>query len=80
MREKAWGVFCNRNEVETMSVKLKKAGLDIFEVRPLTMVERMTYLKYPTALLYSEPCIVMFHATTLQYRWFIFKNRLTRVM
>ena len=79
MKEKAWGIFCNKNEVETMKAKLEKFGRDIFEVRPLTVVEKLTYVKDPV-LLANEPYIIMFHATTLQYRWFLFKNRLTKVM
>ena len=79
MKTKAWGLFCNKDEVETMSAKLEKSGLDIFEVRPLTMIEKFTYVKDPI-LFANEPHIVMFHATTLQYRLFMFRNRLTRVM
>lgn len=79
MKEKAWGIFCSKDEIETMSMRLEKYGRDIFEVRPLTMAERIAYVKDPM-LFINEPYIIMFHATTLQYRWFIFKNRLTRVM
>lgn len=79
MRTKAWGIFCSKNEVEIMKGKLEKSGRDIFEIRPLTYMERMTYVKDPI-LFSNEPHIIMFHATTLQYRWFTFINRLTRVM
>lgn len=79
MKERAWGIFCRRDEVETMSEKLERSGRDIFEVRPLTAVEKLAYVHDPI-LFANEPYIIMFHASTLQYRWFIFKNRLTRVM
>ena len=79
MKEKAWGIFCNKDEVETMKAKLEKSGRDVFEVRPLTIIEKLTYVKDPI-LFTSEPYIIMFHATTLQYRWFMFKNSLPRVM
>lgn len=79
MKEKAWGIFCKQDEVEVLSERLENADLDIFEVRPLTFVEKLTYVKDP-GLLINEPYVIMFHATTLQYRTFIFRNNLTRVM
>lgn len=79
MKERAWGIFCNKDEVETLSKKLERFGRDIFEVRPLTIYERLAYVKDPV-LFANEPYIIMFHASTLQYRWFVFKNNLARVM
>lgn len=78
MKVKAWGIFCTANEVVNMKEALEKKGMDIFEVRPLTTVEKITY-KINPYLLINEPHIVMFHATTLQYKWFLLKNRLTKV-
>ena len=78
MNKKTWGIFCKGNEIENVKEKLTKRGHDIFEVRPLTMSEKLTYIKDPI-LFANEPHVVMFHATTLQYKWLLFRNGYSKV-
>ena len=77
--KKAWGIFCSEHEVETIKKRLEKRRLDIFEVRPLTLIEKITYVNHPNLYNCVEPYIVMFHATALEYKMFIFMNKLTKV-
>ena len=79
MMKKAWGILCMKNEVEDMKKALEKRDMDIFEVRPLTLEEKFNYTRKDPLLFMNEPHIVMFHATTLQYKWFLFRNELSKV-
>lgn len=76
--KKQWGIFCIKEEVETIKEKLNKAELEIFEVRPLTVCEKIAYVKDPMMYI-NDPYIVMFRATKWQYRKFLFNNRLAKV-
>lgn len=62
-----WGVFVTKNEVEETVEAIKERGLDVFEVRELTHLEKLQYCKDPV-LFTHEPWIVMFNATKWQYR------------
>lgn len=73
MMKKAWGIICKENEVEDIEKALEKRNMDVFEVRPLSYMEMITYLK--DICCRDESYIVMFHATTLQYKWFLFRFR-----
>ena len=75
---KQWGIFCTKNEVNEIVSIVEKNGLDVFEVRPLTYVEALAYVKYPYICV-NELCVVMFHATKWQYNWLIFRNKLTKI-
>ena len=75
---KQWGVFTTKNEVEHVVEVAKKQGLDIFEVRALTFIEKLQYCKDP-ALFVNEPWIVMFNGSEREYRELCEKLDLTVV-
>ncbi len=78
MKKKCWGIFVMGNEVEQMK-EIVENKYEVFEVRKLTFTEKLTYCKDP-ALFASEPWIIMFRSTRLQYLMLIRKLKLTPVM
>lgn len=80
MKTGRWGIFVMKDELDKMMERINnEKGLEIFEVRPLTFVEKMVYLKSNTTLFINEPHVIMFNATKLRYKTFIIKNRLKTV-
>ena len=77
-KEKCWGIFVMGNEVERMKETVEKK-YEVFEVRKLTFAEKLTYCKDPV-LFASDPWIIMFRSTRLQYIMLIRKLKLTPVM
>lgn len=78
MKNEAWSVYCIKDDVEMVLARLKKSGLDLLEVKPLTAVEGVEQVKNPI-LYIDEPHVIMFHATKLQYERFLFENRRSNV-
>lgn len=73
---KQWGIFTLGNEVEQTVKLVKDAGLQIFEVRELTGLEKLLYCKGNTSV---DMWIVMFYATEEEYTKVINHNEMTRV-
>lgn len=73
-----WGIFVNKNEVDYTIEAIKERGLEVFEVRELNFMEKLTYVKDP-ALFVGEPWIVMFNATKREYKKLCRKLKLTVV-
>lgn len=75
-----WGIFVTKKELSKMQRRVKRAKLDVFEVRALTFEEKMTYLGRDLRLLCGEPHVIMFNATEDEYRKFIHRYRLRTVI
>jgi len=75
---KQWGIFATSKEVNKMKRKVEKNGLEIFEVRELTFVEKLTYINDLTMFV-NDPHVIMFYATEEEYNSLIRKLKLTPV-
>ena len=73
-----WGVFCTEQELNKIEEVIRKKGLEIFEMRKLTMAEKVMYIKDPI-LFINEPHIIMFNATKWQYKSLVRKLKLNKV-
>lgn len=76
--KKSWGIFCMEKEVELVKDQVDKKGLEIFEVRKLNFWEKLQYCKDPM-LFANEPWIIMFRASTFQYKMLFWKLKLRKV-
>lgn len=72
-----WGIFTTKKELNKMLRRVKRAGFEIFEVRELSLVEKITYLANDPRLYINEPHIIMFRATEEEYHRFIRRRRLS---
>lgn len=80
MKTGRWGIFVMKDELDKMVERIKnEKGIEVFEVRPLTFIEKMVYIKNNPKLFVNEPHVIMFNATKLRYKIFIIKNRLKTV-
>lgn len=79
MKKHCWGIFVIGKEAERIKEFIEKKGYEVFEVRELTMFEKLTYCKDPFTF-DNDPWIIMFRATRLQYKLLIWKLGLTPVM
>ena len=76
---KQWGIFTTKDALnDTIKIIVNK-GLEIFEVRKLTFIEKLTYLSSNDIELFmNEPYIVMFYATKYEYnelvKWYDFSK------
>ena len=75
---KQWGIFTTKKQLNKTKRVVEKKGLDIFEVRELTYLEKLTYVKDPI-LFVNEPHIIMFNATEDEYKTVCKKLKLTPV-
>ena len=75
---KQWGIFTTKKELNKIKRKIEKNGLEIFEVRELTFIEKLTYVNDPL-LFVNEPHVIMFNATDEEYNTIIKKLKLTPV-
>ena len=75
---KQWGIFTTKSELNKIKRKVEKNGLEIFEVRELSYVEKLTYIKDPL-LFVNEPYIIMFNATEDEYKSLLRKLKLSTV-
>lgn len=74
---KPWGIFTLKNDVEWTVQQVKDAGLQVFEVRELTFLEKLTYCK--GANMAVDMWIVMFYATEEEYNKLVEESDLTKV-
>lgn len=75
---KQWGIFATSKEVNKMKRKVEKNGLEIFEVRELTFMEKLVHINDPI-LFVNDPHVIMFYATEEEYNSLIRKLKLTPV-
>ena len=75
---KQWGIFATKKELNKIQKSVEKAGIEIFEVRELTYVEKLMYIN-DVRLLINEPHIIMFNATEQEYNKLIKKLKLSPV-
>lgn len=73
-----WGIFTTKGELNKMLKAVNDKGLDVFEVRALTFVEKLTYVKDAITFV-NEPHIIMFKATDEEYNSLIEELRLDPV-
>ena len=72
---KKWALFTLKDEIEQTKETVKAAGLEPFEVREVSLIEKLAY-----GILVSAPLwIVMFEATEDEYNALVQKNELTKV-
>ena len=72
---KNWGLFTLEDEIEQTKETVKAAGLEPFEVREVSLIEKLVY-----GILVSAPLwIVRFEATEDEYNALVQKNELTKV-
>ena len=76
---KQWGVFVTKAELNNMIKKIQKFGYNIFEVRELTMMEKLTYINDDIVLATGHPHIIMFEATDRGYQRLLRKLNLVSV-
>lgn len=76
---KQWGIFVTKKQLNRVLRRIRRAKLDVFEVRELTFGERMMYLRDDLSLYLGEPHIIMFNATEGEYDKFICKYSLQKV-
>lgn len=69
-----WGLFVTKNELNNTIRLVKREGLDVFEVRKLTFIEKLTYIGNDVRLFFGSPYVVMFNATKEEYENFIHKH------
>lgn len=74
-----WGIFTTEKELERMLRRVKLAGFEVFEVRPLSMIEKLTYVVDDARLYINNPHIIMFRTTEEKYNRFIRILRLKRM-
>jgi hypothetical protein len=72
---KKWALFTLEDEIEQTKETVKAAGLEPFEVREVSLIEKLAYGIPVSAPLW----IVMFEATEDEYNALIQKNELTKV-
>ena len=75
---KQWGIFATKKELNKVQKAVEKRGLEIFEVRELTFIEKLTYIKDPI-LLVNDPHVIMFNATENEYKTVCKKLKLNPV-
>lgn len=72
-----WGIFTTEKELNKMLRRIKRAGFEIFEVRALSLAEKLTYLANDPRLYINNPHIIMFKATEKEYKRFVRRRRLS---
>jgi N-dimethylarginine dimethylaminohydrolase len=77
-RLEKWGIFASEEEVDKMVELVKERNLEVFEVRKLTFIEKLTYIK-DSSLFLCDPYIIMFNATKREYKSLIKSVDLTPV-
>ena len=72
---KKWALFTLEDEIEQTKETVKAAGLEPFEVREVSLIEKLDYGIPVSAPLW----IVRFEATEDEYNALVQKNKLTKV-
>ncbi len=73
-----WGIFALKSEVDEAKQLIESAGLEIFEVREVTMLEKIVYCPGMTDRT-IDLWIVMFYATKDEYVALLETNDLAKV-
>lgn len=76
---KKWGIFTTEKELKKMLRRVELAGFEVFEVRPLSIIEKLTYVVDDAHLYINNPHIIMFRTTEKKYNRFIRILRLKRM-
>lgn len=76
---KDWGIFTTKKELNRMLRRVERAGFEVFEVRPLSLIEKVTYVANDVDLYLGDPHIIMFRTTEEKYNRFIRIYNLTRM-
>lgn len=74
-----WGLFVTKDELDETMELIKQIGLEVFEVRKLTFVEKLTYVGNDLRLFLNSPHVIMFNATKEAYNNFIKCHNFTSV-
>lgn len=74
-----WGLFVTKEELDESVRLIEQAGFDIFEVRPLTFMEMLTYIGNDIRQCSKALHVIMFNATKEAYENFINNHECTRV-
>lgn len=72
-----WGIFTTEKELDKMLRRVTHAGFEVFEVRALSLMEKITYLANDPHLYINNPHIIMFKATEKEYKRFVRRRRLS---
>ena len=62
-----WEIFTTKKELKHYIKVIQKKGIEIFEVRELTYIEKLTYISDPIMFI-NKPHIIMFNATEEEYK------------
>ena len=62
-----WGIFTTKKELEQYVQFIENKGIEIFEVRELTYIEKLMYITDPIMFI-RKPHIIMFNATEEEYK------------
>ena len=74
-----WGIFVTEKELKRMLRHVERARFEVFEVRPLSLIEKLTYVADDAHLYVNNPHIIMFRTTEEKYNRFIRIFRLSRM-
>lgn len=75
---KQWGIFAMKKELDKIMKIMDKHNIEVFEVRELNFVEKLTYIK-DAIMFVNDPHIIMFNATECEYKSLCRKLHLTPV-
>lgn len=73
-----WGIFVMKKELDKIMKVMDKRKIEVFEVRELNYMEKLTYVK-DAILFVNEPHVIMFNATEREYKSLCKKLHLTPV-
>lgn len=72
-----WGIFAARCDVARIIRYLRIRDIDVYEVRKLDLIEKLTYSHFDPIVFVSDPYIIKFTASEKTYHKVVKKLKLT---